>query len=86
LLKEGVMATLTGVVRAGDEPAANAYVQIRNLDGDFQGEVKTDEEGKFHLHPVAGQWQLVSWLPGKSRAEQEVEVGEQDVSVELTLA
>jgi Protein of unknown function (DUF1416) len=80
------MATLTGVVRTGDGPAADAYVQIRNLNGDFQGEVKTDDEGKFHLHPVAGRWRLVSWLPGKGRAEQEVEVGEKDVSVELTLA
>jgi hypothetical protein len=79
------VATLTGVVRAGDAPAANAYVQIRNLNGDFQGEVKTDDEGSFHLYPVAGRWRLVSWLPGRGRAEREVEVGEKDVSVELTL-
>jgi Protein of unknown function (DUF1416) len=80
------VASLTGVVRAGNAPAANAYVQIRNLNGDFQGEVKTDDEGRFHLHPVAGRWRLVSWLPGKGQADKEVEVGEEDVSVELTLA
>jgi uncharacterized protein DUF1416 len=80
------MGALTGTVRAGDGPAANAYVQIRNLEGDFQGEVKTDAEGKFVLHPVPGHWRLVSWLPGQGKAEQEVEVGDADVQVELTLS
>jgi hypothetical protein len=80
------MPRLSGTVRAGERPAANAYVQIRNLEGDFQGEVKTDAEGKFVLHPVAGRWRLVSWLPGRGQTEQEVEVGADDFSVELTLA
>jgi uncharacterized protein DUF1416 len=80
------MASLTGTVRAGDGPADGAYVQIRNLDGDFQGEVRTDAEGKFVLHPVAGRWRVVSWLPGHGQAEQEIEVGDADVKVELTLS
>jgi uncharacterized protein DUF1416 len=80
------MAALTGTVRTGEGPADGAYVQIRNLEGDFQGEVRTDAEGKFLLHPVPGRWRLVSWLPGQGQTEKEVEVGDADVQVELTLS
>jgi uncharacterized protein DUF1416 len=80
------MPTLSGTVLAGDRPADGAYVQIRNLEGDFQGEVRTDAEGRFVLHPVAGRWRLISWLPGQGRAEKEVEVGDADSQVELTLS
>jgi uncharacterized protein DUF1416 len=80
------MAALTGTVRTGEGPADGAYVQIRNLEGDFQGEVRTNAEGKFVLHPVPGRWRLVSWLPGQGQTEREVEVGDDDVQVELTLS
>ena len=80
------MAALTGIVRTGDGPADGAYVQIRNLEGDFQGEVRTNAEGKFALHPVPGRWRLVSWLPGQGQTEKDVEVGDADVQVELTLS
>lgn len=80
------MPTLSGTVWAGGDAADGAHVQITNLEGDFQGEVRTNAEGKFVLHPVAGRWRLISWWPGHGRAEQEVEVGDADVQVELTLA
>jgi hypothetical protein len=80
------MVTLTGTVSTGKGPADGAYVQITNTEGDFQGEVRTNAEGKFVLHPVPGRWRLVSWLPGQGQAEQEVEVGEADVQVELALS
>ena len=80
------MAALTGTVRAGDGPADGAYVQILNLDGDFQGEVRTNAEGKFVLHPVPGRWRLISWLPGQGKTEKEVEVRDADVQVDLTLS
>jgi hypothetical protein len=80
------MPSITGTVRTADGPADGAYVQLTNLDGDFQGEVRTDAEGKFVLHPVAGRWRLVSWWPGHGRAEEEVEVGTDDVKVDLTLS
>jgi hypothetical protein len=33
-----------------------------------------------------GRWRLVCWLPGYGRAEQEVEVGAEDLDVEVALA
>jgi hypothetical protein len=80
------MPRLTGVVLAGGWPAENAYVQLQNLGGDFQGEVRADAEGRFVLHPVQGRWRLISWLPGGLRAELEIEVGTEDLEVKVALA
>lgn len=79
------MPRLTGIVLAGGAPADGAYVEIQNLAGDFQGEVRTDAAGGFVLYPVPGRWQLVCWLPVGGRAEQEVEVGSVDQEVEIVL-
>jgi hypothetical protein len=79
------MPMLTGGVVAGGAPADGAYVQIQNLAGDFQGEVRTDAAGGFVLYPVPGRWRLVCWLTGEGRAEQEVEVGSVDQEVEIAL-
>ena len=79
------MPALTGVVSAGGAPADNAYVQLQNLTGDFQAEVRTRETGKFVLHPVAGRWKLISWLPGGPRVEREVDIAKDDVAVEISL-
>jgi len=80
------MPRLTGTIVAGGAPAEEAYVQIQNLAGDFQGEVRTDAAGRFVLHPIRGRWRLVCWLPGDGRADQEVEVGAEDLDVEVALA
>ncbi|MGH2659150.1 MAG: DUF1416 domain-containing protein [Actinomycetota bacterium] len=66
---------LTGTVLLRGERADGAYVQIQNLAGDFQAEVRTDPAGRFVLHPIRGRWRLVSWLPAGGRTELEVEVG-----------
>src|SRR6266508_2792571 len=57
------MPRLTGTVASGSRPAAWAYVQLTNLAGDFQGEVRADGEGAFTLYPVPGHWRLVTWSP-----------------------
>lgn len=80
------MPRLTGTIAAGSAPADGAYVQIQNLAGDFQGDVRTDAAGGFVLHLVPGRWRLVSCLPGDGRAELEVEVGTIPLEVEMTLA
>lgn len=79
------MPRLTGTVTAGATPAGGAYVQLRNLSGDFAGEVRADAEGRFVLHPVSGRWRLVSWLAGRGQRVQEVEVGRADLEVEIRL-
>ena len=67
-------------------PAENAYVQLQNLTGDFQAEVRTGPAGKFVLHPVLGRWRLISWLPGGGRDEREVDIGKDDVDIEIALS
>ena len=79
------MPRLTGTVLVGERPIEQAYVQVQNLAGDFQGEVRTDEEGRFVLHPTPGRWRLVSWSPGRGQAEREVEIQTADVDVEIVL-
>ena len=74
---------LTGTVAMGNQPAAWAYVQLTNLAGDFQAEVRADKEGRFTLHPVAGRWRLAAWVPRAGRADLEVEVGSADLEVKL---
>ena len=79
------MARLTGVVRAGDAPAPRAYVQVRNRDGDFVGEVRTDDEGWYVLHLVPGRWTIVSWLAGSGEAREDIEVGGGDLQTDIVL-
>ncbi|MGQ0669194.1 MAG: DUF1416 domain-containing protein [Actinomycetota bacterium] len=79
------MARLTGTVFIEGSPADGAYVQIQNLAGDFQAEVRADAGGRFVLYPVPGRWRLVSWLPRNGRVELEVEVGTADVDVQIAL-
>jgi hypothetical protein len=79
------MARLTGVVSRGSAPADGAYVQLRNLGGDFQAEIRTTEDGRFTFHPVPGRWRLVSFAPRTETVEREVEVGTEDLEVDLTL-
>jgi Protein of unknown function (DUF1416) len=79
------MARLTGTVSRGSMPADGAYVQLRNLHGDFQAEVRTGEDGRFTLHPIPGRWRLVSFAPRTAQTELEVDVAGDDVVVDLTL-
>ncbi len=85
-LKEAVgVPRLTGMVAQGNQPAAWAYVQLTNLAGDFQAEVRANVEGAFTLYPVAGRWRLITWVPGMGRVDREIEVGSQDLQVQLEL-
>jgi len=79
------MARLTGTVSRGSAPADGAYVQLRNAVGDFQAEVRTGSDGRFTLYPVPGRWRLVSFAPQTNRIERDVEVGRDDLVVDLTL-
>lgn len=79
------MARLTGIVRLDGKPADGAYVQLQNDSGDFQGEVRTDADGKFVLYPSPGRWRLVSWLPPAARGEQNIDVTGEDLDVRLDL-
>jgi hypothetical protein len=79
------MPRLTGTLSAAGQPVAWGYVQVRNPAGDFQGEVRTDGDGRFVLHPSPGEWHLVAWSPGQGSAERAVAVGAAELDVRLDL-
>ena len=74
------MPRLLGVVDEG----AGAFVQLRDDDGDFVGEVRADAGGRFTLYAVPGHWHLVCLMPGR-RQEQEVDLGEDDLDVRVAV-
>ncbi|HEV8653862.1 MAG TPA: carboxypeptidase-like regulatory domain-containing protein [Actinomycetes bacterium] len=80
------MPTLTGIIRAANQPAQWAYVQVRSPAGDFQGEVRADADGRFTLYPGPGRWRLVVWAPGLGRTERDLDVGLADLDVDLELS
>ena len=79
------MARITGTVLVDGNPAANAYVQLRDKDNEFCGETRTGDDGHFVLYAVPAQWRLVAWLPAGARTYEVIEVGAGDVDVELSL-
>lgn len=80
------MPRLTGTLVAAGQPVAWGYVQVRNPAGDFQGEVRTDGQGRFVLHPSPGDWRLVAWSPGQGSTERAVAVGAAELDLSLDLA
>jgi hypothetical protein len=49
---------ITGVVRAGDEPVAGAYVRLLDSGGEFTAEVVTSPLGQFRFFAAPGNWTL----------------------------
>jgi hypothetical protein len=50
------------------------------------GELRGNATATVHRSPHAPVCRQVCWLPGGGRAEQEVEVGAEDLDVEVALA
>ena len=49
---------ITGVVRAGDQPVAGAYVRLLDATGEFTAEVVTSAAGQFRFFAAPGNWTL----------------------------
>ncbi len=49
---------ITGIVRAGDEPVAGAYVRLLDSSGEFTAEVVTSPAGQFRFFAAPGSWTL----------------------------
>ena len=49
---------ITGVVRAGEEPVAGAYVRLLDASGEFTAEVVTSPLGQFRFFAAPGTWTL----------------------------
>jgi hypothetical protein len=49
---------ITGVVRAGGDPVAGAYVRLLDATGEFTAEVVTSAAGQFRFFAAPGTWTL----------------------------
>lgn len=68
---------------SGDiEEGAGAFVQLRDDEGDFVGEVRADGNGHFTLYAVPGRWTVVCLTPGRRR-EKQVDMETADIDIEM---
>ena len=79
---------ITGVVSRAGAPADRAYVTVRDPDGNFTGERRTEVggEGRFQFHLGPGRWVVEAVAAGSEpvRRELELAAGEQaEVVLEL---
>jgi len=49
---------ITGVVTAGSDPVAGAYVRLLDANGEFTAEVVTSPAGEFRFFAAPGSWTL----------------------------
>lgn len=66
------------------EEGAGAFVQLRDSGGDFVGEVRADDEGRFTFHAIPGDWTIVCLTPARRR-ERRIDLGPEDVHVVIDL-
>jgi hypothetical protein len=74
-----VVPRLTGRIDGG----AGSFVQLRDAEGDFVGEVRADDEGRFVFHAIPGHWRVICLTPGRNRRQQEVDLGAADLDVRI---
>jgi hypothetical protein len=73
--------TLEGTVTRAGAPVGGAYVQLRDRNGDFTGELRTAEDGAYRFYIVAGRWTVVVMAGGGARLEREVDLASGDAAV-----
>jgi hypothetical protein len=67
------------------DDGAGAFVQLRDAEGDFVGEVRADDQGSFTFYAVPGHWRVVCLIPGGQRREQEIDLGAEDKDIQVSL-
>jgi len=78
---------ITGVVRAGDQPVAGAYVRLLDATGEFTAEVVTSAGGQFRFFAAPGNWTLRALSrAGNGDATVSAERGLNQVAVTVTAA
>ncbi len=84
LAKETV---ITGIVRAGDEPVAGAYVRLLDASGEFTAEVVTSPLGQFRFFAAPGNWTLRALSrSGNGDASVAAERGINEVALPVAVA
>ena len=74
---------IRGKVTRDGAALEGAYLRLRGTDGEFVGEVRSDEQGKFRFYVAAGDWSLVCLAPGAERIEHPLSLKKGD-EVDLT--
>ena len=69
----------------GDKPATSAVVELHNSQGDTLDQVQVDADGNYIYHLVAGDWVLNVWDAHGHRGTSKVELGEDDLVVNVDL-
>ena len=72
------MPRLVGTIENG----AGAFVQLRDSEGDFVGEVRADDAGHFTFHAIPGHWTVICLTPNRRR-ERVIDLGSDDIDIRL---
>ena len=63
---------LRGAVLRAGAPASGAYVRVLDGGGEFTGEQRTGDDGRFRFNLSPGRWSVVAFAAGGERTVQEV--------------
>jgi hypothetical protein len=69
-------AVIQGVITSGDSPASVGYARLLDRNDEFVAEVPISKQGEFRFFTVAGDWNVVTLIPGgNSRTVAHAELG-----------
>lgn len=73
------MPRLHGTIDDG----GGAFVQLRDEGGDFVGEVRADDDGRFTFYAIPGHWRVICLTP-RGRREREIDLGPDDIDIRMS--
>ena len=80
------MPQLTGTITVhGSKPAKQATVELINETGDVVDQVLVTDDGRYQYHLAQGNWTLNIYDPHGHRGRQNVNLGDEDVTVDVDL-
>jgi hypothetical protein len=79
-------AVIQGIVSKNGVPASVGYVRLHDKLDEFVAEVPISTQGEFRFFTVAGDWNVVTLIPGaKSRTKVQATIGNVlDVDISLS--
>jgi hypothetical protein len=79
-------AVIQGVISSGNAPASVGYARLLDRNDEFVAEVPISKQGEFRFFAAAGDWTIVTLVPGATkRTPTTAELGKiVDVNIELT--
>ena len=63
-------AVIQGVVQKSGQPVSVGYVRLLDRNDEFVAEVPVSQKGEFRFFAAAGDWNLVTLVPGGSARQQ----------------